>query len=149
MSQRKNETREEYLERRRLYARAWRRDHPDLVKGYAEKYRERGREVQREYRQRNLVSISEKTRLRARKRRQEALDAYGAICRCCGEARFEFLAFDHRDGGGADHRRQVGFGSTFLKWLRDSNFPPSIQVLCHNCNLAKAFYGSCPHALSE
>ena len=24
-------------------------------------------------------------------------------------------------------------------------YPPGYQVLCHNCNLAKGFYGSCPH----
>lgn len=30
-------------------------------------------------------------------------------------------------------------------WLRRNNYPNGFQVLCHNCNMAKGFYGKCPH----
>jgi hypothetical protein len=26
-----------------------------------------------------------------------------------------------------------------------NEFPDGFQVLCHNCNLAKGYYGECPH----
>ena len=31
------------------------------------------------------------------------------------------------------------------RWLIKHKFPSGIQILCHNCNLAKGYYGSCPH----
>jgi hypothetical protein len=61
----------------------------------------------------------------------------------------EFLALDHINGGGNAHRREVTGsakgGPKFYYWLRDNNYPPGFQVLCHNCNQAKATYGRCPH----
>ena len=33
-------------------------------------------------------------------------------------------------------------------WMIKNNFPKGFQVLCHNCNLAKGFYGKCPHEKS-
>ena len=35
--------------------------------------------------------------------------------------------------------------SAIYRWLIKHKFPPGIQVLCHNCNLAKGYYGACPH----
>jgi hypothetical protein len=32
-----------------------------------------------------------------------------------------------------------------LRDLKRRGFPPGHQVLCHNCNMAKQFYGQCPH----
>lgn len=57
----------------------------------------------------------------------------------------EFLAIDHIDGGGTAHRRQVGHGDAFYKWLRAAGLPAGFRVLCHNCNLSLGFYGYCPH----
>jgi hypothetical protein len=76
--------------------------------------------------------------------RLAALERYGPSCRCCGEPHTAFLAIDHIDGGGNAHRRAIGRRSIF-QWLRDNGYPSGFQVLCHNCNLAKQFYGSCPH----
>jgi hypothetical protein len=37
-------------------------------------------------------------------------------------------------------------GSKYIySWLIQNNFPGGYQVLCHNCNMAKAFYKVCPH----
>lgn len=86
-----------------------------------------------------------KCRRYQRKLRQRALEAYGSVCQCCGESQFEFLSLDHINGGGHEHRRQVGYGNSFLLWLNRNNFPPGLQVLCHNCNMAKGFHKECPH----
>lgn len=77
--------------------------------------------------------------------RQKVLAHYGDACVCCGETNFEFLAIDHVHGGGQAHRREVGGGASFLRWLRDSGYPPGFRVMCHNCNMALGFYGYCPH----
>lgn len=66
-------------------------------------------------------------------------------CNCCGIDTIEFMAIDHINGGGHQHRKSLGVGGNFYSWLKRNNYPPGFQVLCHNCNLAKGFYGECPH----
>lgn len=92
---------------------------------------------------------------RARKRHQElradVFAAYGGpVCVCCAETTIQFLAIDHINGDGAEHRKQlraqgIGVGAGFYRWLRDNGFPEGFRVLCHNCNSAYGFYGYCPH----
>jgi hypothetical protein len=79
--------------------------------------------------------------------RAEVLAHYGNKCACCGETHPEFLGIDHINGGGNKHRREpgVGSGAGFYLWLKKHHYPEGFQVLCHNCNLAKGFYGYCPH----
>ena len=67
-------------------------------------------------------------------------------CTCCGEKEIKFLCLDHIDGGGNKHRKEVGYGVKLYLWIIKHGFPPIFQVLCHNCNLAKGFYGECPHS---
>lgn len=72
-------------------------------------------------------------------------------CVCCGEDEIKFLCLDHINGGGSKHRREMekvsgcSNYSVIRKWCVDNNYPPIFQVLCHNCNMAKAFFGVCPH----
>lgn len=90
-------------------------------------------------------------RLLVRQRvRAEVLEKYGgAICSCpgCEESHKEFLVIDHINGGGNAHRRanKVWSGTGFYKWLKAHGFPPGFRVLCHNCNMARAAHGICPH----
>lgn len=98
----------------------------------------------------NKEHCKEVARIRDKKRRLEVLKHYGGDppkCHCCGESIYEFLSIDHINGGGYKHRKEIGgyFGRNFYKWLVKNNFPDGFQVLCHNCNLAKGFYGKCPH----
>jgi Recombination endonuclease VII len=58
-----------------------------------------------------------------RRKREELIQSLGGKCACCGESEIKFLAVDHVNG----------------------KAQPERQVLCHNCNLAKGFYGQCPH----
>lgn len=80
--------------------------------------------------------------------RAKAIAHYGGACACCGESESIFLTFDHVNGDGAAHRREMGYsgGHAIVFWLRKHNYPDTIQLLCYNCNMAKAFgrYG-CPH----
>ena len=85
-------------------------------------------------------------RYSARKRknlRLEVINAYGGKCACCGETNLVFLALDHVEGGGSQHRRRLP-GYQVYRQVRRDGFPPGFQVLCHNCNWAK-YRGGCPH----
>jgi len=90
--------------------------------------------------------VKEVTRAR-NKKRAKALKEYGGKCACCGEWRKEFLTFDHVNGDGAEHRRQLGNSSShrILNWIRDNHYPKSIRILCFNCNFSLGCRGYCPH----
>jgi len=80
------------------------------------------------------------------KLRREAFEHYGQECACCGEKEDAFLSIDHINGGGNKHRKQVGSGTRFYKWLKNHNWPGGYRTLCLNCNWGSHRYGICPHA---
>ena len=98
-----------------------------------------------------LIDTREKSKLHMRNIRILCLEHYGGIppaCACCKEKEIKFLSIDHITGGGNLHRRNItktGKGGNMSYWLKRNNFPEGFQVLCHNCNMAKGFYGFCPH----
>lgn len=77
--------------------------------------------------------------------RKEAIEHYGGKCMCCGEKREVFLAFDHINGGGTKHQKELQQkGMSILWWIIKNKYPDIIQLLCHNCNFAKYKLGKCP-----
>jgi hypothetical protein len=70
-------------------------------------------------------------------------------CVCCGERELAFMSLDHISGGGNKHRKEfkhTGYNLCVLHaWCKRNNYPPIFRVLCHNCNMAIGFFGSCPH----
>lgn len=85
---------------------------------------------------------------RRKRIRLEVLQRYGGKCTCCGENQMEFLAIDHINNNGAQHRRETKYGNLPV-WIRQNGYPSGFQILCHNCNLSKGFYGKCPHVLEN
>ena len=79
-----------------------------------------------------------------KKAKKEALEHYGGKCVCCGEFRYEFLSFDHINGGGRKHSKSIN-GMAIGIWLRKNNYPDGFRILCHNCNQALGHFGYCPH----
>jgi len=77
--------------------------------------------------------------------RKLVLDYYGGKCACCGESHWECLCLDHINGDGKRDRALHGVGYNFYRWVIRSGFPDHLQVLCHNCNMSKAFYGYSPY----
>lgn len=113
------------------------------------------KKYQKEYRQDE--KHKEKHRIRAREwqrkstkvNRLKCLIFYGGNppkCSCCGETTIEFLSLDHINNDGNLHRKKINkYGNGIYPWIINNNFPNIFQVLCHNCNLSKGFYGECPH----
>lgn len=82
----------------------------------------------------------------------EIITAYGGECACCACDIPEFLAIDHIDNTGAEHRRSMSSRSstTLYRFLRKNGFPKAnFQLLCFNCNFAKHTCGICPHQKSN
>ena len=101
----------------------------------------------RTHREQLLPGIRERQKCLYDKLRDEVIRAYGSECACCGDAHREFMSIDHINGGGRAHRQSIGkSGGSFYRWLKERGFPKDeFQLLCHNCNQAKGFYGACPH----
>jgi|SRR5579859_4614183 len=98
-----------------------------------------------EWKKRNKDRYNKAVQRRSRHVRMEVMLAYGDHCVCCGEWRYEFLAFDHVDGGGYKHRQEVPAIRAMAPWLKRNDLPEGFRILCHNCNAAHGFYGYCPH----
>lgn len=106
----------------------------------------------KEYYLKNKTKYNDRRKGYSRNIRLRVLKHYGGdtpSCACCGETTYEFLSLDHIDGGGNDDRKVNGAGTQFQLYLIRNSFPQGIQVLCHNCNLAKGFYGTCPHEVGR
>lgn len=70
-------------------------------------------------------------------------------CQCpkCDITDERFLTIDHINNDGTIHRKKIGPGIwAFYWWAKKHGFPDGFQVLCYNCNGAKARNGGiCPH----
>lgn len=98
-----------------------------------------------EYAKKNRVTINSRIREKRLELRKFIISHYGGKCDCCGETIFEFLSFDHRDGGGRKHRKGFSNAVAFFRWIINNDFPDTIRILCHNCNQSLGSYGYCPH----
>lgn len=94
------------------------------------------------------VRLAEQRKTAEAALRLTVLQHYSAqvpFCSCCGTSVAAFLALDHINGGGHQHRKETG-GGGFWRWLRDNGYPPDFRVLCHNCNHGRELNGGiCPH----
>ena len=93
----------------------------------------------------NPDRVREHNRASTIRRKRVVIDHYGSECVCCHESEIEFLGIDHKNGGGTQHRKEVGGGYAFYAWVIRNGFPDDLQVLCHNCNMATAHGRVCPH----
>lgn len=97
---------------------AWTLQHPEQVKKHASDYYAR--------------------------RRAEVQTAYGNRCACCGETEPAFLTIDHINNDGHLHRKSRNH-NYYLQVKREGFPKDKYQLLCMNCNCAKAWFGVCPH----
>jgi len=75
-------------------------------------------------------------------------------CNCCGlNSHIEFLTVDHIAGrqemDSEPELKKLKYisklsGTALVIWIIKNNFPKGFQILCHNCNQTKGYYGQCP-----
>lgn len=107
--------------------------------------KERALKYQREYKAKNRDHVLGLKRDQYTRKRLEMIFRLGGRCVCCGITESRFLAVDHINNDGKADR--LTFGRQAYRAVKASDFDrKKYQVLCHNCNMAKGFYGTCPHA---
>lgn len=85
--------------------------------------------------------------------RDKVFKAYGGYqCKCCllkatNDKEKLFFCLDHINNDGKKHRDEInGRTNRIYRWLRNNDYPPIVQILCHTCNQAKQLNnGICPH----
>lgn len=102
-------------------------------------------------RPRKLLARAKRIKVRNQERRAMALRHYGSQCQCCSEKTPVFLAFDHINGGGNQHRGELSRRkfSNIADWLQRHDYPKDFQILCNNCNWAKHANELCPHQIDS
>lgn len=126
----------------------------DIIRKANKKWRNKNQDRLRQYAKQYSKLHSAKTSYEGYtkgynyKKRLQVLIHYSSNppqCKCCNENIIQFLSIDHINGGGNKHRKESKIGYIY-SWLIKNNFPEGFQVLCHNCNMAKGYYGECPHS---
>ena len=114
----------------------WSRANPEKMRAARKQYEERHPRGKK-----RIPRTPPAARDATRARRRKVIEHYGAICVCCGETEYKFLCIDH-----IIPIKSVGHrgGATVYQAIRE-NYPDTFQILCHNCNMAKGFWGECPH----
>ena len=126
---------------KREYMREWRK-----IPKNAEDDRQRCRV----YRSKNIEELNQKSKVYRKRVRLEILNHYSGNdikCGCCGEKELDFLALDHINNDGSEHRRKnkIKGGLEVYGWIRRNNYPPIFQILCMNCNFSKKLHNQCIH----
>ena len=127
--------------------RLYQKNNKEKVRAYHRRYRDAHREQVRAYGAKHAAQYQAMLNARSRasqyKARMAAIQHYGGKCSCCGETEPKFLAIDHVGGGGNQHLKSLTI--SICAWLKKQGYPSGFRILCHNCNMARGFYGECPH----
>ncbi len=113
----------------------------DILKIYQERHLNKLKKENPEF-------LQQKSRFYRYNFRKKVILGYGGKCACCGENQYEFLAVDHVDNNGKQDRQEKKNTYRILRYILENKFPKEYQVLCHNCNLSKAFHKYCPHIIN-
>ena len=131
-------------EYQRKYQQEWRKANPSQWKDITHKAdKKRGKT---EKRKQELKEIKRRSHIRAKLRSFELLG--GAMCKFCGNEKFEVLQVDHVNGGGAAHRKEIvnKYGNIYNYLSRNPEEAKSgkYRALCADCHNAWTNYGVAP-----
>jgi 5-methylcytosine-specific restriction endonuclease McrA len=122
----------------------WKMNNHDKVLASQKRTRERVKNDPERRAHRNEMMRGAGKRLRVREK-LTAIARYGGKCAYCGEDRFELLTIDHINDDGGEHRRQLGLTKSPWSILAYKEIDiDRYQILCMNCNMAKASFGIRP-----
>jgi hypothetical protein len=148
-NQNREKTKESNIERYGLSPEEEKEKARKKAHGYYLRIKEIKRPVRSLYNFKNRIRLNEQVKQRGNELRMKVLKHYSnseePSCACCGEKTYEFLAIDHMNNDGAQHRKKIGTHIHLYRWLINNNLPEGYQILCHNCNFSKGQHGICPH----
>ncbi len=103
---------------------------------YHATHKEQESEYHKKYRLLHGNEERAKSRAREIKIRERVFEHYGERCSWpgCNVSDMDMLQLDHIGGGGNKHRREVGKGQQFYRYLIKNGFPAGLRVLCANHN---------------
>lgn len=87
--------------------------------------------------------------VKSQKAKSSVMSAYRPICTCCNEKDQDKLVMDHVLGGGSKEKKSYPSRNVYFFLDGKPVDREKFQVLCHNCNQAKASFGRCPHFLTS
>jgi hypothetical protein len=132
-----------------IYRRKWALDNPEKEMENDKRRYQRDRTkraaANKKWNDSHRELLRERANAKNREIRKDVLKHYGDRCACCGETEPKFLAIDHINGRGDKNNRDKRVTASFYRWIQKNDYPKDLQILCHNCNCAKGFYGECPH----
>ena len=128
-----------FPEGRKVWKKRYREKHKESLADYARNYRLNSRETyvaaQKKYQKKHIIEVNEKI-----------ISNYGGKCVCCGETNPKFLTLDHMNNDGSTTRPNKRAGYPFYEWVIKNGFPPTLRLLCWNCNCGRQRNnGVCPH----
>jgi len=137
------------INKRKLY-------HQQYIKRWDSLNREKRREIGKKSDKKRYGTIHRKkqqsdVRFRRHHRNKiKILEMYGKQCVYCGETKYECLVVDHIKDNGAEHRKSKDFKRLSVGgmygYLAMTEYKPDLyQILCHNCNAMKQYYGVKPN----
>lgn len=104
-------------------------------------YAEMHKAISRRRREDDPKKMSEHVRQSNAKTKELVFMHYGngkIACQNCGFDDIRALSIDHLNGGGRQHRKQIGGGGQkTYNWLKKNNYPAGYQILCMNCQFIK------------
>ena len=139
-----NDNRERILRERKDYAAT----HQEEIKARRNKYKESGRtnELAAQWRKDNREHIRKQDRESRRAIKYDVMSHYSVetepICEMCladgiRVSNINLLTIDHINGGGSQHRKEIGAGIRFYRWLKRNHYPEGYRVLCFGCNVCE------------
>lgn len=109
-------------------------------KNYYQKNKEKILKQVRNYDLRNWDKVLRCKRNRQATLRRQVLEYYGngnLKCLLCKESRLTTLTIDHINNDGNKHRKEVGSGLRFYRWLIRNKYPEGFQTICMNCQFVR------------
>lgn len=92
--------------------------------------------------------LGSKTWVKNQAAKTDVLSRFGGRCVCCLESDPDKLVMDHVHGGGSEEKKKYPSRNVYLSLRGKEPDRSKFQVLCQNCNQAKASLGTCPHKLT-
>jgi hypothetical protein len=92
----------------------------------------------------NVCSACRSARERAQLK-LELIEAFGGKCNCCGEAHPAFLTLEHIENVSHGKPGARACHQLIRDAKKDGWDKTKYELLCFNCNCAKAHLGQCPH----